>query len=67
VCRVASSKRKGPLMKIIERISREAKSAHLYAVEVKGGEVHVEANNSSQAMRIAERKGYDPRSVNMIG
>ena len=53
-------------MKIIARISRPG-SKHLYECYVKGGVVQVEATNGAQALRIAEKNGYDVNSVNMVG
>lgn len=53
-----------------ERIGNKSAS-HLYCIEVElngqRGEVEVDANNRAQASAIAEKAGYEVRSVNMVG
>jgi hypothetical protein len=45
------------------------KSKHSYEIQAdqKGGYVTVDANNRSQAAKIAEKAGFKVLSVNMVG
>jgi hypothetical protein len=40
---------------------------HLYEIGTANGRIEVQANNRSQAERIAEKAGYVVRDVNMVG
>lgn len=40
---------------------------HLYEVGTDKGRIEVDANNRSQAVKLAEKHGYIVRDVNMVG